>query len=70
MHESSANFSGWFRLKGKSPKMFNIIVPTKFVFFLTSICGRGAAARKAPPPLVGAPLRVSTDRPKIKIFRP
>ena len=49
MNLSSANFTAWFRLKGKSSKTFDITVYTKiYVFFLNFNLG-GAAAQQLPP---------------------
>jgi hypothetical protein len=57
MYKSSANFSGWFWLKGKSCKTFDILISTKSVFFKFQFWGVWveAAARQPLPPL-GAPL--------------
>jgi len=43
MHWASADFSGSFRLKGKSRKMFHVIVSKKICVYKVFICG--AAAR-------------------------
>jgi hypothetical protein len=51
MYQSSAVFSGWFRLNRKSRKIFDIL-STKcifFVFFFTFLF-RAAATRQPPPP--------------------
>jgi hypothetical protein len=58
MYWLSADFSGGFRLKGKSRKRFGII-STKPVFFLISVLGvwEGTAARQHPPPPGCAPER-------------
>jgi hypothetical protein len=54
MYWSSADFSGWFRLRGKSRQNFDIIISTKSVFFKFRFWGfEGAAARQ--PPLGWAP---------------
>ena len=48
MYYSSANFSGWVWLKGKSHKTFDSIMSTK-LFFLISIFGEWGAATPPPP---------------------
>jgi hypothetical protein len=58
-YRSSANFSGWFRLKGKSLKTFDIIVSRKY-FFKFRFWGVRRAAARQPPPLGGALLLKAT----------
>jgi len=57
MYQSSADFSGWLSMMGKSSKTFDMVVYTKSVFFLNFdfFCGGGGAAARQPHPL-GAPL--------------
>jgi hypothetical protein len=55
MYLSSADFCGWFLLKGKSRKTFEIIISTKWAFQISVLGGSGAAAGQQPPRL-GAPL--------------
>jgi hypothetical protein len=52
----NADFSGWFRLMGKSRKIFDIILSTKSVSFKFRFWGFGRAAARQPPPPLGAPL--------------
>jgi hypothetical protein len=63
MYQSSADVSSWFRLKGKSRKTFDIIVPTKSVIFNFQIWGFGGGGLQpgSPPPL-GAPLGLCKGR--------
>jgi hypothetical protein len=49
IYQSSVNFNGWFWLKVKSRKTFDIIIFTKSVFFNFGF-GGGAAALQTPPP--------------------
>jgi hypothetical protein len=61
MYWSSTDFSGWFRLKGKSRKTFDIIISTNFFFFLHFGFGGfwwGLQPPWLPLPPVDAPLSV------------
>ena len=56
MHQTSTDFSGLFRLKGKSHDTFDTIMFTKSVFFFSFNFGFAGvwrvAAQQLPPPLV------------------
>jgi hypothetical protein len=58
MYWSSADFIGWFRLKGKSRKTFDIMISRKCFFFNFGFVGFGGAAARLPPSF-GAPLSKS-----------
>jgi len=50
-YRSSADFSGWFLLKGKSRKTFDIIVSTQLFFLISIFFGGGGAVvlQQSPP---------------------
>jgi hypothetical protein len=58
MYLSSAEFSGWLRLKGKSRKTFDTIISTKSVFIKFKFWGSwgGCSPAAPPPPPPGVPL--------------
>jgi len=58
MYQSSANFSGWFQLKGKLQKMLHVIVSTRSVFLKFWFFGEGGGScfLAAPLPPLGVPL--------------
>jgi hypothetical protein len=51
MYYSPADLSVWFRLKGKSRKTFDIIIPTKYVFFKLRFWGDLGGCSLAGPPV-------------------
>jgi hypothetical protein len=58
MYYSSADFCGSFSLKGESCKTFDIIIPTKSVFFKFQflVVWDGGTAGQCPPPRPGCTL--------------
>jgi hypothetical protein len=59
MYQLSADFSGWFRLKCKSRKTFDIIMSTKSVLFSLLLWEMASAQRQPPHPRASVTARVT-----------